>query len=98
MVSGQILGSQFSDAESGIPDIGDKTRHHSSSLAMHSPDTNTNIVWTLCLPEIILASLGVFNISSQVQTSFYQNQFELGVIIHVFQTGSRERRGGGTDC
>ena len=87
-------------SKSGMTDNRDKRRHQSLS-ACHAYCTlhrhwNTNIPRTRCLllvEDNTLGRLRVFNISSQVQTSFYQNQFELGGNNSRFSDSDQRGRG-----
>ena len=81
-----------------MTDIGDKIGHQSLSAChahcrlqtlehKYSPDPLSAV------EDNTLGRLRVFNISSQVQTSFYQNQFELGGNNSRFSDSDQRGRG-----
>ena len=74
--SSLCLGQMLSCRVWHLTDIRDKTGHQSlSCTTCHQPrqDTGTQIFSWPCLLSVILS---VSNISSKVQTTFYQNQFK----------------------
>ena len=93
--SSLCLGQMLSCRVWHLTDIRDKTRHQSlSCTTCHQPrqDTGTQIFSWPCLLSVILS---VSNISRPL---FTRINLSPAVIIHVFQTRTRKRRGGGTDC